>query len=86
MAGMFSKCPNAPTREGEGQEKQRRVSRLLEVSQPVGRSGDDDPGGRVKFWRWVVGVVSLVMKVFLAIFPKNLPFSEQIQALGSDTM
>ena len=69
----------------------QRVSGLLpEVSSPVGRSGDGDLGERVTYRRWVaekvVGVVTPTMEVFIAIFPKNLPFSEQIQALGSDTM
>ena len=59
---------------------------MLEVSPPVGRSGDDDPSGRVTYQRWVAGVVSPTMKVFLAIVPKFFLFSEQIQALGSDTM
>ena len=61
-----------------------------EVSPPVGRSGDGDPGGRVTCRRWVAGKVTGVvlspMKVFLSVFLKKLPFLEQIQALGSDAM
>ena len=75
------------TREGEIREMQPRVSGLLpEISLLVGRSGEGDSGGGVTCRRWVIGVVSLEMQVFLMIFPKNLPFFEQIQPLGSDTM
>ena len=69
----------------------RRLSGLLlEGSSSVGRSGGGDLGERVTCRRWVVEkvaeVVTPVMEVFIAIFPKNLSFFEQIQVLGSDTM
>ena len=72
---MFSTCPHTSMREREGQEKQPRVSGLLsEVSLSMGRFDDDDPGGRVTCRRWVAGVVSLTMEVFLVISQKIYPF------------
>ena len=56
----------------------------------MGGFGDGDPGGRVTCRRWVagkfVGVLLPVDEGFFTIFPKDFPFSEQIQALGSDTI
>ena len=88
---MFSTRRHMRERVERSSRAWRHVSGLLpKVSPLVGRFGDGDPGGRVTCRRWVIRkvaeVVSPVMEVFLAMFPKNLPFSEKIQALGSDTM
>ena len=91
MAGMFSMRRCVRERSERCSHTRRLVSGLLpKISPLVGRSGDSDSSGGVTCRRWAVGkvagVVSHAMQVFLAIFQRNLPFFEQIQVLGFDTI
>ena len=85
MVGVFSTCPHAPAHEGEVREMQPRVAAHEWIA-----------AGDLRRWVDVVTAIQVggslagdgspAMQVYLTIFPKKLPFFEQIQSLGFDTM